>query len=142
MKKYNTLIKEKEDHSNECKQQFEDQERMKREKIKNEVVNLTKDGIDSDVKKYLALGPDLEKASDRQCETNLTKEELQGKKKVLQDKNKVFLLADKGCIMVAMDKYASEGGGEDESKTVRANKDWDLTDKVCRDGVKIIDSII
>jgi hypothetical protein len=59
VKKYNTLIKEKEDRNNECRQQFEDQERMKREKIKNEVVDLTKDGIDSDVKKYLALGPDF-----------------------------------------------------------------------------------
>ncbi len=207
VKKYNTLIKEKEDRNNECRQQFEDQERMKREKIKNEVVDLTKDGIDSDVKKYLALGPDfsetprkvpyehiiaetekmctvikkegdvreideeiinreirqvresvkliLEKASDRRCKTNLTKEELQGKKKVLQDKKKVFLPADKGRIMVAMDKYESEGGDQSyeykmkqvlvdlkAKPSLRAIKDWDLTDKVCRDGAKIIDSII
>ena len=35
---------------------------MKEDKIKNEVVDLTKNGIDSDIKKYLALGPDF-------CET-------------------------------------------------------------------------
>ena len=97
----------------------------------------------------------LEKASDRRCKTNLTKEELQGKKKVLQDKNKVFLPADKGRIMVAMDKYESEGGDQSyeykmkqvlvdlkAKPSLRANKDWDLTDKVCRDGAKNIDSII
>ena len=97
----------------------------------------------------------LEKASDRRCKTNLTKEELQGKKKVLQDKKKVFLPADKGRIMVAMDKYESEGGDQSyeykmkqvlvdlkAKPSLRANKDWDLTDKVCRDGAKIIDSII
>ena len=98
----------------------------------------------------------LEKASNRQHKTNLTKEELNGKKKVLQDKNKVFLPADKGRIMVAMDKYESEGGEwsyEYKMKrvlvvdlkakpSIRANKDWDLTDKVCRNGIKIIEKIV
>lgn len=41
---------------------MEDQERTRRKKIKNEVIDLTKDGVDSDVKTYLALGPDF-------CET-------------------------------------------------------------------------
>lgn len=31
---------------------------MRRKKIKNEVIDMTKDGVDSDVKKYLALGPE------------------------------------------------------------------------------------
>ena len=32
-------------------------ERTKKEKIKNEVIDLTKDGIHDDVKRYLSLGP-------------------------------------------------------------------------------------
>lgn len=40
----------------------------------------------------------LGKAVDRQHTTNLTKEDIQGKKKALQDKNKVFLPADKGRV--------------------------------------------
>ena len=35
---------------------------MKQDKIKNEVFDLTKNGIDGDIKKNLALGPDF-------CET-------------------------------------------------------------------------
>ena len=57
--------------------------------------------------------------------------------------------------MVAMDKYENEGGEQSyEHKmkqvlvdlkakpSIRANKDWDLTDKVCRDGAKIINDIV
>ena len=162
IKKYNALVKEKEDCTRERKQKFEDQEKMKKDKIKNEDVYLTRNGIDDNIKKYLALGPDfcetpkkvpyediiaetekmctmiekegdnkeigseiidreirevresvnhiLKRAANRQYKTNLTKEELQGKKKALQDKTKVFLPADKGHIMVAMDKYENEGG--------------------------------
>ena len=63
----------------------------------------------------------LKRAANRQYKTNLTKEELQGKKKALQDKTKVFLPADKGHIMVAMDKYESEGGEQSyEHKMNRA----------------------
>ena len=87
--------------------------------------------------------------------TNLTKEESSGKRKALQDKNKVFLPADKGRIMVAMDRYESAGGEQSyeykmkqvlidlkarPSKT--AKKDWHLTDKVCRDGMKVVDTIV
>lgn len=32
---------------------------MKRKKIKQDMVDVTKDGIDENVKKYLALGPDF-----------------------------------------------------------------------------------
>ena len=46
----------------------------------------------------------LKKAGNRQYKKNLTKEELQGKKKTLQDKNKVFLPADKGRIISAIHK--------------------------------------
>ena len=38
------------------------------------------------------------KAVDRQHKMNLSKEEIQGKKKASQDKNKVFLPADKGRV--------------------------------------------
>ena len=64
----------------------------------------------------------------------------------MKDKEKVFLPADKGRIMVAMDRYESTGGKDSyEYKmkqvhvlidlkarpSVRAGEDWDLTDKVC-----------
>ena len=39
-----------------------EQERMKKEKIKKEVIDLTKKGVDDDIKQYLSLGPDF-------CET-------------------------------------------------------------------------
>jgi hypothetical protein len=49
----------------------------------------------------------LEKARHRKCQTNLTKDEINGKKKAMMDENRVFLPADKGRIMVAMDKWES-----------------------------------
>ena len=59
IKKFNMLIKEKENNENGKKRKLEEQERMKREKIQKEIIDLTKDGIDEDVKKYLSLGPDF-----------------------------------------------------------------------------------
>lgn len=47
---------------------MEDQEQMRRKKIKNEVVDLTKDGVDSDMKTYLALGPDFCETTKGPCE--------------------------------------------------------------------------
>jgi hypothetical protein len=162
IKKFNMLIKEKENNENGRKRKLEEQERMKREKIQKEIIDLTKDGIDEDVKKYLSLGPDfceaptripyeqiiaetekmcskikkdgemneitaytidrevnevrenvksiLEKARCKRYQSNLTQQERDGKKKALQDKNKVFLPADKGRIMVAMDRWESING--------------------------------
>ena len=87
----------------------------------------------------------LEKARHKKYNTNLMKEELNRKKKALQDKRKVFLPADKGRIMVAMDRFESEGSEQSyeykmkqvfvdlkEKPSIRAKKDWDLTDKVCQ----------
>ena len=54
----------------------------------------------------------LRKTKNRNYNTNLTKEEMRGKKKAMKDKEKVFLPADKGRIMVAMDRYESIGGEE------------------------------
>ena len=67
----------------------------------------------------------------------------------------MFLPVDKGQIMVAMDRYESTEGEEGyeykmkkalvELKarpSMRAGHDRDLTDKVCRDGLKLIDRII
>jgi uncharacterized protein YueI len=51
----------------------------------------------------------LEKARHRKCQSNLTKDDINGKKKAMMDENRVFLPADKGRIMVAMDKWESEG---------------------------------
>ncbi len=97
----------------------------------------------------------LEKARCKRYQSNLTQEERKGKKKVLQDKNKVFMPADKGRIMVAMDRWEIDGGEESceykmkqvlvdlkAKPSVRAKKDWDLTDKVCRDGANVIDNIV
>ena len=141
IKKYNALVKEKEDYTRERKQKFEHQEKMKKGKIRNEVVDLTRNGIDDNIKKYLALGPDfcetpkkvphediiaetekmctmikkgdikeigseiidreirevresvkhiLKRAANRQYKTNLTKEELQGKKKHYKTKTRLI----------------------------------------------------
>jgi hypothetical protein len=207
VRKFDALIKEKEDLENKNRQLLEDHKRMKKEKIKNEVIDLTKDGIDNDIKSYLSLGPGfceaptrvpyeriiaetekmctkikregeineideeiveheigeirenvkviLEKARHKKYKTNLTKEELNGKKKAVQDKRKVFLPTDKGRIMVAMDRFESEGGEQSyeykmkqvlvdlkAKPSIRAKKDWDLTDKVCRDGTRVIETIV
>jgi len=59
IKKFNTLINEKESVENKKKQQLAEQERVKKVKIQKEVIDLTEKGIDEDVKKYLSLGPDF-----------------------------------------------------------------------------------
>ena len=164
-RKYEILQKEKNQTEQRLKKERDDYQKMKRDKIKVEVVDLTKQGIDEDIKSYLALGPDfceaptkipyekiiaetekmcsstikeegkkkkvnenevdreidelreevkeiLRKTKDKNYTTNLTKEETRGKKKAMKDKEKVvFLPADKGRIMVAMDRYESGGGG-------------------------------
>ena len=207
IKKFNMLIKEKENNENERKRKLEEQERIKREKIQKEIIDLTKDGIDEDVKKYLSLGPDfceaptrvpyeqiiaetekmcskikkdgemneitadtidrevnevrenvksiLEKARCKRYQSNLTQQERDGKKKALQDKNKVFLPADKGRIIVAMDRWESINGEDSyeykmkkvlidlkAKPSIRSKKDWDLTEKVSRDGATVIDNIV
>ena len=57
IKKYKALIDEKRKREAMLNERLKDQEKMRKEKIKNEVIDLTKNGIDDDVKKYLALGP-------------------------------------------------------------------------------------
>ena len=85
----------------------------------------------------------------------MTKQEARGKKKAYEDQERVYLPADKGKVMVAMDKSIEKGGEEsyeykmkkvlDDMKatpSIRANKDWDLTDKVSRDGQEIIKEMV
>ena len=73
----------------------------------------------------------------------------------MKDKEKVFLPADEGRIMVAMDRYERIGGEEsyvDKMRqvlvdlkarlSIRAGQDWDLTDKVRRNGGKVIDRMV
>jgi hypothetical protein len=175
--------------------------------IKNEVVDLTKDGIDEDVKKYLALGPGfaenrekfpieeyiaktenvcqmlgrefsvneineeqknndqkilrkktqeiMKKAIKKHHQSNLTKEESQGRKKAWESEDNIFMPADKGKIMVAMDKLESKGGENSYEgkmkkvledlkgkKQTRAGKPWDVTEKVSREGRKIIGVLV
>ena len=87
--------------------------------------------------------------------SNLTKQEREGKKKAYADKERVYLPADKGKVMVAMDKHIEKGGEnsyehkmkkvlEDLKATtsIRANKDWDVTEKVSREGRAIIQEIV
>ena len=176
-------------------------------KLKHEVFDLTKDGIDDDVKAYLQLGPDfsevprklpyekiiietekmcktideekemkpdqapelereahrlrekvkqlLRKQKKKKIKSNITRQEELGRKKAYDDKDKVYLPADKGKVMVAMDKTIAKGGENSyESKmkkvlddmkarpSTRANKDWDLTEKISRDGREIVKEMV
>jgi hypothetical protein len=57
--------------------------------------------------------------------------------------------------MVAMDRFESEGGEQSyeykmkqvlldlkAKPSIRTKKDWDLTDKVCREGTRVIERIV
>ena len=97
----------------------------------------------------------LKKRATKKIKSNLTTQEESGRKKAYKDVDRVYLPADKGKVMVAMDK-SSEKGGENsyefKMKKVladmkakpsrRANKDWDLTEKVSREGRDIIQEMI
>ena len=111
-------------------------EEGKKKKVNENEVDREIDELREEVKEI------LRKTKDKNYTTNLTKEEMRGKKKAMKDKEKVFLPADKGRIMVAMDRYESRGGEESyEYKmkqvlvdlkarpSIRAGEDWDLTDK-------------
>ena len=91
----------------------------------------------------------------KKMRSNLTREENQGKMKASKDKERVFIPADKGKVMVAMDKTIEKGGENsyefkmkkvlDDMKakpSIRAGKDWDLTDKVSREGKAIIKEMV
>ena len=97
----------------------------------------------------------IRKNSEKKIKSNLTREEERGKEKATKDKERVFLPADKGKVMVAMDKYIAKGGENSyEHKmqkvledmkakpAIRANKDWDLTEKVSREGREIIKEMV
>ena len=91
----------------------------------------------------------------KKIESNLTKQERVGRKKVYADKDRVYLPADKGKVMVAMDKSIEKGGENsyehkmkkvlDDMKakaSTRANEDWDVTEKVSREGRAIIQEMV
>ena len=97
----------------------------------------------------------MRKQKEKVIKSNLTKQEKIGKKKAYEDEDKVYLPADKGKVMVAMDKSIEKGGENsyefkmkkvlDDMKakpSVRTNKDWDLTDKVSREGKAIIKEMV
>ena len=180
---------------------------QQRAKIKYEVFDITKDGIDEDVKAYLKLGPDfsetprrlpyekiiietekmckvieeekekkpeqanelefelhklrekvkklLTKSKRKKIKSNLTEQEIIGKKKAYKEKDLIYVPADKGKVMVAMDRTMEKGGEnsyeykmkkvlEDmkAKPSIRANKDWDLTEKVAREGRAIIQEMV
>ena len=86
---------------------------------------------------------------------NLTEEERDGRKQTYTDAERVFLPADKGKVMVAMDRTEEKGGEnsyEYKMKKVladmkakpskRANQDWDVTEKVSREGRHIIQEMV
>ena len=103
----------------------------------------------------------LQNAVKIKLKPNLTRQEKNGKRKAMQDTQKVYLPADKGRIMVIMDKFEETGGensyevkmrevlkdlkakpsvrGKDEQGI---DKDWDLTKKVCRDCEGVINNIV
>ena len=73
----------------------------------------------------------------------------------MDDQKTVYLPVDQGRIMVAMDKWENHAGEQSyEFKmkqvlvhlkvkpSIRAGKDWDLTEKGCRSGTKVIESIV
>ena len=191
----------------------ETNEEMQNTKIKHEIVDLTKNGVDEDVKAYLKLGPDfsetprkipyekviieteymckmiereiedtneplekyrLEKEvhtlrekvkkalirqKDKKIKSNLTKQQQLGRKKMYEDEKHVYLPADKGKVMVAMDKTVEEGGEnsyEHKMKKVMQDlkakpstrrkegqiEDWDVTEKVSKEGRAIISEIV
>ena len=62
LKKYQNLVEERRKKNLEKEIMMNDHLEMKRKLIKTEVVDLTIDGIDADVKEYLALGPDFSEA--------------------------------------------------------------------------------
>ena len=91
----------------------------------------------------------------KRISSNLTSQERRGKKKAKDDKERVYLPADKGKVMVAMDKSEEVGGEnsyEHKMKKVLsdmkakpltgADGDWDVTEKVSREGRKIIQEMI
>ena len=162
IRKYQSLLDDKRKIEVKRRDLLMEQERMKKEKIKKEVVDLTKNGIDNDIKQYLSLGPDfcetprrvpyetiitetekiclmireegerketgddiierevdelredvrviLERARHKKYPSNLNKQEERGKRRAMKDQNTVYLPADKGRVMVAMDKWESHGG--------------------------------
>ena len=140
---YEKIIAETEKMCSEIK------EEGRKKNVSENEVDREIDELRDEVKRILG------KTKDRNYTTNLTKKEMRGKKKAMKDKEKVFLPAVKGRIIVAMDRYESTLGEESfEHKmkqvlvdlkarpSVRAREDWDLTDKVCRDGAKVIDRIV
>ena len=202
-KKESMRLKEKFESLRERKES----RRQRESKLKHEVYDLTKDGIDEDVKSYLKLGPDfsetpntlpfekiiietermckiieeekakkpeqepelereahrlreevkhlLRKQKKRKIKSNLTHQESIGKTKANKDRDKVYLPADKGKVMVAMDRTIEKGGENsyefkmkkvlDDMKarpSIRANEDWDLTEKISREGREIVKKMV
>ena len=97
----------------------------------------------------------LRKQKKRKIKSNLTHQEAIGKTKANKDEDKVYLPADKGKVMVAMDKTIEKGGEnsyefkmrkvlEDmkAKPSIRANSDWDLTEKISREGREIVKEMI
>ena len=97
----------------------------------------------------------LTQYKDKRIPSNLTPQERRGKKKAQEDKDRVYLPADKGKVMVAMDK-TEEVGGENSYEykmekvlndmkakpLTRAEEDWDVTEKVSREGRKIVQEMV
>ena len=54
----------------------------------------------------------LRKNKDKKIKPNMTQQEMVGKKKAYKDKERVYLPADKGKVMVAMDKMEEKAGEE------------------------------
>jgi hypothetical protein len=121
-----------------------EEDRQKASGLEREIHNLREQ-----VKKILT------QHKQKKIKSNLTSQEYNGKKEAYNDEDKVYLPADKGKVMVAMDKTIERGGEEsyefkmkkvlDDLKAkplVRANEDWDVTEKVSREGRKIIQEMV
>ena len=97
----------------------------------------------------------LRKQKKKKIKTNLTRQEEIGRRKAYDDKERIYLPADKGKVMVAMERTEERGGEasyEFKMKKVledmkakpstRANRDWDLTEKISKEGREIVKEMI
>ena len=97
----------------------------------------------------------LKRRMNRKIKPNLTQQEENGRKKAYRDKDRIYIQADKGKVMVAMDKSISIGRENSYEykmqkvlqdmkarRSTRANKDWDLTEKISREGRSIVQEMI
>ena len=142
---YERIITETEYMCKIIEQEVEKAEQMEKHKLEKEIHILKEK-----VKKVLLI------AKNTKIKSNLTRQEQIGRRKMYADKERVYLPADKGKVMVAMDKRGHENSYESKMEKVLLDlkakistrmkegrvEDWDVTEKVSREGRDIIQEIV